>query len=195
MFRWEKLGKVFDPKDLNSESWMSEFAQSPTVLIREKTLRVYFCSRPEPSSEGLYLSYVSFIDLDRKNLLKVLRVCDRPVLSLGEYGTFDEFGTYPVTVIPDGEEIRIYYAGWTRCESVPFNAAIGLAISRDGGENFQRLGNGPVLSYTPDEPFLLGSPRVRRFNDKWQLWYVAGKEWRKIDNKRTLVQNKIGNFG
>jgi len=183
MFRWKKLGKVFDPKDLNTESWMSEFAQSPTVLIREKTVRVYFCSRPEPSPEGLYLSYVSFIDLDRKNLLKVLRVCDRPVLSLGEYGSFDEFGTYPVTVIPDGEEIRIYYAGWTRCESVPFNAAIGLAISRDGGENFQRLGDGPVLSYTPDEPFLLGSPRVRRFNDKWQLWYVAGKEWRKIDNK------------
>ena len=216
MFRWEKLGKVFDPKDLNSESWMSEFAQSPTVLIREKTLRVYFCSRPEPSSEGLYLSYVSFIDLDRKNLLKVLRVCDRPVLSLGEYGTFDEFGTYPVTVIPDGEEIRIYYAGWTRCESVPFNAAIGLAISRDGGDNFQRLGNGPVLSYTPDEPFLLGSPRVRRFNDKWQLWYVAGKEWRKIDNKpeplykirlatsddgihwvkegRDLISDKLGEF-
>jgi sucrose-6-phosphate hydrolase SacC (GH32 family) len=105
------------------------------------------------------------------------------VLELGKYGTFDEFGTYPVSVIRDGKEIRAYYAGWSRCESVPFNAAIGVAISRDDGETFHRLGDGPVLSYTPDEPFLLGSPRVRRFEGRWQLWYVSGKEWRMTDSK------------
>ena len=183
MFRWKKLGKVFDPRDLNTASWMHEFAQSPSVLVREVDVRVYFCSRPKPGADGQYLSYISYIDLDRSNLLNVLRVCELPVLELGKYGTFDEFGTYPVSVIRDGEEIRAYYAGWTRCESVPFNAAIGLAISRDDGETFRRLGNGPVLSYTPDEPFLLGSPRVRRFEDHWQLWYVAGKEWRMTESK------------
>lgn len=183
MFRWKKLGKVFDPRDLTEESWMREFAQSPSVLIGEQAVRVYFCSRPAPSADGQYLSYIAFIDLDRRDLRKIVRVCERPVLELGKYGTFDEFGTYPVSVIPDGEAIRAYYAGWTRCESVPFNAAIGLAVSRDGGDTFQRLGDGPVLSYTPDEPFLLGSPRVRRFEGRWQLWYVAGKEWRMTDGK------------
>lgn len=183
MFRWKKLGKIFDPKDLPTKSWMHEFAQSPTVLVGKTTVRVYFCSRPLPGADGQYLSYISFIDLDRDNLLKVLRICERPVLDLGKHGTFDEFGTYPVSVIRDGAEIRAYYAGWTRCESVPFNAAIGLAISRDGGETFQRLGDGPVLTYAPHEPFLLGSPRVRRFGEHWQLWYVAGREWRMIDGK------------
>lgn len=183
MFRWKKLGKVFDPKDLTTVSWMNEFAQSPTVLIGEETVRVYFCSRPAPSSDGQYLSYISFIDLDRCNLLNIRRVCERPVLELGKLGTFDEFGTNPVSVIRNGKDIHAYYSSWTRCESVPFNAAIGLAISRDGGETFQRLGDGPVLSYTPDEPFLIGSPRVRRFEGRWQLWYVAGKEWRMIDGK------------
>src|SRR5690606_25352777 len=43
--------------------------------------------------------------------------------------------------------------------------------------------DGPVLAYTPDEPFLLGSPRVRRFGDQWQLWYVAGREWRMTEGK------------
>jgi sucrose-6-phosphate hydrolase SacC (GH32 family) len=105
------------------------------------------------------------------------------VLDLGQFGTFDEFGTYPVSVIRDGDMIRAYYAGWTRCESVPFNAAIGLAISCDNGETFERLGDGPVLSYTPDEPFLLGSPRIRKFNESWQLFYVAGKEWRMTNGK------------
>lgn len=183
MFKWKKLGKVFDPKDLTVASWMHEFAQSPSVLIEDTYVRVYFCSRPAPTPEGQYLSYISFIDLDRTNLLNVLRVCERPVLGLGKYGTFDEFGTYPVSMIRNGNEIRAYYAGWTRCESVPFNAAIGLAVSCDGGESFQRLGDGPVLSYSPGEPFLLGSPRIRRFGGRWQLWYVAGKEWLVIDGK------------
>lgn len=183
MFRWKKLGKVFDPKEMNTTSWMYEFAQSPSVLINEKSVRVYFCSRPKPDVDGQYRSYISFIDLDRHNLLRILKVCERPVLELGKYGTFDEFGTYPVSVIRVGGETRAYYAGWTRCESVPFNAAIGLAVSADGGETFQRLGEGPVLSFSPDEPFLLGSPRVRHFNGRWQLWYVAGKEWRIMDGK------------
>jgi len=156
---------------------MHEFAQSPSVLIEDTYVRVYFCSRPAPGPDGQYLSYISFIDLDRDNLLSIRRVAAHPVLSLGKYGTFDEFGTNPVSVIRDQGEIRAYYAGWTRCESVPFNAAIGLAVSRDGGETFLRLGDGPVLSYSPNEPFLLGSPRIRKFGDRWHLWYVAGKEW------------------
>ncbi len=183
MFKWRKIGKVFDPKDLAISSWMHEFAQSPSVLVADDYVRVYFCSRPAPGPDGQYTSYISYIDLDRGNLRTILRLSERPVLELGKYGTFDEFGTYPVTVIQNGDEIRAYYAGWSRCESVPFNAAIGLAVSHNGGENFQRLGDGPVLSSSPDEPFLLGSPRICRFNGCWQLWYVAGKEWRITDGK------------
>jgi predicted GH43/DUF377 family glycosyl hydrolase len=182
MFRWKKLGKIFDPEDLGTASWMHEFAQSPSALIFDTYVRVYFCSRPAPA-DGQYLSYIAYIDLDRNDLRKIVRVCKEPVLALGKCGTFDEHGTAPVSVIDAGDEIRAYYSGWTRCESVRFNAAIGVAVSRDGGETFQRLGDGPVLPYSPDEPFLLGSPRIRRFDGRWQLWYVAGKEWRMTDGK------------
>lgn len=183
MFKWEKMGKLFDPKDLASESWMREFAQSPSVLIDEGRVRVYFSTRPAPSPDGMYKSFLSFLDLDRKNPLKILNVCNQPVLPLGGYGTFDEFGTNPVSVIRAGDEIRVYYAGWTRCESVPINGAIGVAVSRDNGASFARLGDGPVISYSPDEPFLMGSPRIRRFGGKWQLWYVSGKEWLRSEGR------------
>ena len=183
MFKWEKLGKLFDPKDYKNESWMQEFAQSPSALLYEKRVRVYFCSRPAPTADGQYLSFLSYIDLDRKNLLSILDICREPILRLGGYGTFDEFGTYPISVIRDRDEVRVYYAGWTRCESVPFNAAIGLAISHDDGDTFTRLGEGPVLSYSPDEPFLLGSPRIRKYGEKWYLWYVSGKEWLRTHGK------------
>jgi sucrose-6-phosphate hydrolase SacC (GH32 family) len=104
-------------------------------------------------------------------------------MKLGERGTFDEFGTNPISVIRNEDSIRVYYAGWTRCESVPFNGAIGVAVSLDNGNSFQRLGPGPVLSYSPDEPFLLGSPRIRKFNNTWYLWYVSGKEWLDLEGK------------
>lgn len=183
MFRWKKLGRILDPQTISSSSWMHEFAQSPTILIRDDYVRIYFCTRPAPDPEGKYLSYIAYVDVVRNNLTQILRICERPVMRLGKRGTFDEFGTYPVSIIRNGDEIWAYYAGFSRCESVPFNAAIGLAISYDGGETFQRLGDGPVLSFSPDEPFVLGSPRIRMFNGLWQLWYVAGKEWRMTNDK------------
>jgi hypothetical protein len=177
LFSWIKLGKIFDPKELGDESWMKEYAQSPSVLLFEKFVRVYFCTRPNPNPQGQYMSYLSYVDLSRSDLTEVLDMCRQPILSLGSLGTFDEFGTNPVSVIRDGDEVRVYYAGWTRCESVPFNAAIGMAVSRDNGQSFSRIGAGPVLSYSPDEPFLLGSPRIRKFGDSWCLWYVSGTKW------------------
>lgn len=156
---------------------MREFAQSPSAVIFEDHVRVYFCSRPAPSADGLYLSYLSYIDLDRNDLLSIVNVCKEQILALGGLGTFDEFGTNPISAIRYGNEVRVYYAGWTRCESVPFNGAIGVAISHDQGDSFTRLGDGPVIPYSPDEPFMMGSPRIRKFGDTWYLWYVAGKEW------------------
>jgi len=183
MFIWEKLGKLFDPREYGGATWMHEFAQSPSVLIFDDKVRVYFCARPKPGPDGMYMSYMAYIDLDRHNLLKVIKVCKAPVLTLGTRGTFDEFGTNPISIIRDGAQVRVYYAGWTRCESVPFNGAIGVAISDDAGESFHRLGDGPVLSYSPDEPFLLGSPRIRKFGNIWMLGYVSGKTWLNTNGK------------
>ena len=176
MFKWKKLGRVFNPADVK-DTWMFEYAQAPSVVIFDKFIRVYFSSRPAPDAKGQFVSRLSFIDLDRYDLFKIVNICKEPILSLGELGTFDEFGTYPASVIKRESEIRAYYAGWTRCESVPFNAAIGLAFSHDNGNTFERAGKGPVLAYTPDEPFVLGSPKIRQFNDTWHLWYSAGKKW------------------
>jgi len=177
MFDWKKLGKLFDPRDLNGSSWMKEYAQSPSALIFDDHVRIYFSSRPGPASDGQYTSHLAYIDVDRHDPMHVLRVCPEPALTLGGYGCFDEFGTNPVSVVRHGDEIRVYYAGWTRCESVPFNAAIGMAVSTDGGDSFARVGTGPVLGYSPHEPYLIGSPRIRKFGDSWLLFYVAGKAW------------------
>lgn len=177
MFRWKKRGRVFNPADVTGRPWLKEFAQAPCVLPFDDYIRVYFSCRPPADANGQYTSFSAFVDLDRRDPMRILRVADRPILALGETGTFDEFGTYPVSVIEHEGELRAYYGGWTRCESVPFNVAIGLATSRDGGATFTRAGPGPVLSYSADEPFVLSGPKVRRFGGKWYLWYIAGRKW------------------
>jgi predicted GH43/DUF377 family glycosyl hydrolase len=183
MFRWIKLGKVFTPQEIGGRPWLKEFAQAPATLIGDDFVRVYFSCRPPADAEGRYVSYSAWVDLDRADLFKVRAVAPAPILALGGLGEFDEFGTYPVSVIPDGEAIRAYYGGWTRCVSVPFNVAIGVAESRNGGVSFEKLGTGPVLGYSPDEPFVLSGPKVRRFNGEWQLFYIAGRKWKMVDGR------------
>lgn len=187
MFRWRKLGKVFTPQEVEGRNWLKEFAQAPATLIFDDFVRVYFSCRPPADEHGQYVSYSAYVDLDRADLFKVRRISERPILTLGRLGEFDEFGTYPVSVIRNGGEVRAYYAGWTRCESVPFNVAIGMAASSDGGETFARLGSGPILSYSPDEPFVLSGPKIRCFNDTWYLWYIAGRKWKRVDGRAEPV--------
>ncbi len=131
-------------------------------------MRVYFSCRPPADANGQYVSYSAYVDLDRADLFKVLRVAEQPILELGGLGSFDEFGTYPVSVIRDGDKVRAYYAGWTRCESVPFNVAIGMATSqRRRRARFTKLGPGPVLSL-----FARRALRAQRTEDpalRWQL--------------------------
>lgn len=190
MFSWKKLGRVFIPQDIKNKDWLKEFSQAPSVLIFEKFIRVYFACRPLPDGMGRYVSYTGYVDLNRTNLFEQINVSDKPIFELGELGTFDEFGTYPASVIRKDNTVVAYYAGWTRCESVPFNVAIGAAISTDDGATFAKIGKGPVLSYTPDEPFIIGGPKIRCFNGQWYLWYIAGKRWLKTDGRAEIV-NKI----
>jgi hypothetical protein len=177
MFKWEKLGRVFNPQEISGKDWLTEYAQAPSVLVFEKFIRVYFSCRPQPDQNGQYVSYSAFVDLNRNNLFEIVNISEKPILRLGDLGTFDEFGTYPTSVIRSEKDVLAYYGGWTRCESVPFNVAIGLAVSHDNGETFSRLGPGPILSYSVNEPFILSGPKVRRFKDHWYLWYIAGRTW------------------
>ncbi|MDX2133630.1 MAG: hypothetical protein SFV52_02545 [Saprospiraceae bacterium] len=182
-FHWTKLGRVFDPTTVTDRPFIREFAQAPHVVPFDDFVRVYFSCRPPADEHGQFVSYSAWLDLDRKNLFNILHIAEQPILPLGELGTFDEFGTYPVSVIRHQGETRAYYAGWTRCESVPFNTAIGVALSDDDGRTFRRAGPGPVLSYSPDEPFVISGPKIRRFHDRWYLFYIAGKKWI-VDNGR-----------
>ena len=39
----------------------------------------------------------------------------------------------------------------------------------------QRTRTGPFDRL--DEPFVISGPKIRRFGDRWYLWYIAGTKW------------------
>ncbi len=184
MFNWEKIGIIYDPTiEKNKPTWRWAYAQGQNAIVMEEFVRVYFCSRERPDSDGKTISRVGYVDLEKGNLKKIIRISPVPVLELGDLGTFDEFGQYPFCPIEKGDAILGYYGGITRCESVPFNGAIGIALSNDGGNIFNKIGQGPVLSYSLDEPFCVGSPKVRFFENRFIMTYSAGVKWEKIDGR------------
>jgi hypothetical protein len=187
-FRWTKLGQLFDPSRIDARpEWLHEFAQAPATLVFDTFVRVYFSCRPKPDANGQYVSRSAYVDLNRANLFEVRRLAANPILPLGALGAFDEFGTYPVSIIRHGSDVVAYYGGWTRPVSVPFDVAIGRAVSTDEGVTFQKQGSGPVLGAGLHEPFVLSGPKIRRFADRWQLFYIAGTKWLPTDGRAEPV--------
>jgi hypothetical protein len=176
--KWKKLGKMFDPTEHILPNRCVEFAQSPQTLMLAGRVRVYFSTR-ERDSVGKYLSHVAYADFSR-DMSRLLGVSTQPVLPLGGLGCFDEHGIFPFNILRDGGRVLAYTTGWNRKVSVSVDGAIGLAISHDGGETFQRHGAGPIMAASLNEPFLVGDAFVKRYGDTYHMWYIYGTKWKKF---------------
>lgn len=178
MLSWKKLGKVFDPTRNKPHPWMQEYAQCPTpFVLDDKRLRVYFACRPQRGEDMQYVSHPGYVDLARDDLTRIVGVSAAPLLPLGDLGAFDEFGIMPSSVVRHRDLVYLYYTGWTRMSSVPYTVDIGMAISRDGGETFEKTTPGPIFGLTLNEPYLVNSPLVRIVGGQWHMWYMTGRKW------------------
>ncbi len=131
MFKWKKLGRVFNPREIRGRAWLHEFAQAPCTLLFDDFVRVYFSCRPPADANGQYCSYTAFVDLKRTNLFEILRARGEADPSAwGGSGNSTSSASIPCRSSATASEVLAYYGGWTRCESVPFNVAIGCGDER-----------------------------------------------------------------
>jgi predicted GH43/DUF377 family glycosyl hydrolase len=175
--KWQKLGKIFDPKD---HQWYDDFigfAQSPQTIVFDDYVRVYFSIRKSDLS-GMFISHIQYVDFDY-DMKTILKVSSHPVFGPGKLGCFDEHGVFPMNVLRVEDKIFGYTNGWTRRVSVSVETGIGFAISHDQGETFQRIGDGPILSASLKEPVLVGDPFVKKYDDIFHMWYLFGLGWKK----------------
>lgn len=177
---WKKRGRIIDPAELDLPNGCREYAQSPQALVFDDFVRIYFSTRRRDPVNEKYLSDIAFVDMD-KSLSKVLSVSKKPVIGLGNLGSFDEHGIFPISPLRVDSSIWAYTCGWSRRVSVSVETSIGLTISNDGGQTFERIGCGPVLSSSLHEPMLVGDGFVRIFDGKFHMWYIFGTRWKKAE--------------
>ena len=175
MMKWEKFGRIFNPNDYQLPDNSQEFAQSPQTLVFDDFIRIYFSTRAVEST-GMFLSNIAYVDFS-KDLKKVIGVSNNTVIPLGGLGTFDEHGIFPINPLKDGDHILAYTCGWSRRVSVSVETSIGLVYSEDNGNTFKRLGPGPILSSSINEPVLVGDGFVQKYNNTYFMWYIFGKTW------------------
>ena len=175
--KWRKLGKIFDPSE---HKWFDDFigfAQSPQAIVFDDYVRIYFSIR-KADSNGKFISHIQFADFD-KTFKKILKISSHKVFGPGKLGCFDEHGVFPMNVVRFKDKILGYTNGWTRRVSVSVETGIGFAVSNDNGNTFERIGDGPILSASINEPVLVGDPFVKIIDGTFHMWYLFGKGWKK----------------
>ena len=176
--RWRKRGRIFVPD--GRLPWARHHAFPPTPhRLDDDVLRVYaaFCDERTVGRVG----YVDVL-LDRPS--EIVRVSQAPVLDVGEPGAFDDNGVVPTCVVPVGDELWLYYTGYRLGPPrAPYTQLLGLAVSRDGGESFERRGSGPVLAPSPAEDTTRGSAFVAAGAGGFTMLYSGGSGFTERDGR------------
>ena len=180
MLKWEKMGKIFDPTEHQLPNNCLSYAQAPQVLLFNDFARIYFSTRSLDPSNGKYLSHIAYVDM-ALNFKNILAVSKQEVIGLGKPACYDEHGIFPLNVLRHQHQIFGYIGGINRRDSVPVDSAIGVAVSHDQGQTFQRLGDGPVVSASLHEPCLIADPFVQVYQQNFHMWYIFGKGWQHFD--------------
>jgi hypothetical protein len=173
---WKNKRKLFDPTQFKLANGCKEFAQSPQTVVFNDFVRIYFSTRKKDMITGKYLSFIAFIDVDKK-FKNILNSSTSEVIPLGAFGTFDEHGIFPINLLKEENRILAYTCGWSRRVSVSVETGIGLAVSTDNGLTFKKYGLGPILSASLKEPFLVGDSFVKQYAGVYHMWYIYGKKW------------------
>jgi len=175
---WRKLGRVFCPD--GSSDWARIGFMTPVPWqISPDVIRVYGGIR-----DASGISRIGWIDVDRKEPTKVLRVSQKPCLDLGAPGMFDDNGVIlgDLLLMPN-DALRMYYVGFQLVKKVKFLAFSGVAVSHDGGDTFSRMQAVPVLDRASNALFINALHSIARTEEGYRAWISCGQRWQVIDDK------------
>lgn len=177
--KWIKKGLVFKPTDFPEMHFTH--AQCPTALALNGKIRIFFGSRLTDGSGGIF-----FLDVDSRNPKEILYIHDKPILTKGRPGSFDQDGVLQVCMIKDGGNLNMYYGGFSKLITSPHTCMMGMATSENDGESFIRISEGPILPISTTDPFLIGSADVIFHKNSWHMIYTSGTKWSSLDSKFEL---------
>tara|TARA_B110001454_G_scaffold161357_1_gene150805 strand:+ start:274 stop:1182 length:909 start_codon:yes stop_codon:yes gene_type:complete len=171
MSTWIKKGLIF--KINKKKKWMRTHSALPFAdKISKDVFRIYFSSRDIKNKAS-----IGFVEINIRNPKKIIQLSEEPVLTPGCTGSFDDSGVLNSCVVTKKNKKFLFYTGWNNTDNVPFRWSIGLAISTDGGKNFKKYSEGPILDRNYIDPYFIASPTVIIEKGLWKMWYLSGKKW------------------
>jgi hypothetical protein len=174
--RWIKRGLIYCTS--GEYEWSKTHAQIPTpIMVSKEKARIFFCTRGDQNQ-----SQPTFIDLDM-NDFSIIHINDKPLLSFGQNGTFDDSGIMPTCVLRKEDKILMYYTGWNSRVTSPYGLGLGLAISEDNGDTFYKYSDGPILDRSITDPIFTTTCSVIRDIDIFRMYYVSCTEWRNVKGR------------
>lgn len=185
-FEWEKLGLILDPKEDLGDGW--SHAQVPFARKIANKLRIYFSTRGRVDLDGQFVSVPRYADFVLQDFPQKIGVGQSPILQLGIDGDFDRFGAMAGSVVRIEDHLSLFYTGWNRSVSVPYDWNIGVAEGSLAGSSFARVLRGPVMSPSPREPYLFACPVVFHFDGALRMLYLGGEKWFKADTGKMESQ-------
>ena len=171
---WIKTNQIFSPKE--NYNWMDSYAAQVCPIEFEDFIRIYFTTRSKLNDKGNYETKITFLDCDKNDPNKILYIHDKPLLSLGKPGTFDEHGTMMSEIVFHENKYWLYYLGWQRSETVPYITTLGLALSEDG-INFTKISEGPIIGVSKDTPYGIAKVSILIEKGKFHMWYSHYNSW------------------
>lgn len=172
---WVKKGVLFK---LDECAGRSTHTQVPTPYVMEDRVRVFYSCRNRGKS------FIAYFDVSR-DFKTILNVHEKPIIELGNPGMFDADGMMPSCILPMEDELWMYYIGWSALAGdARYQNEIGILVSKDQGETWERMFPGPIMGRSPTEPGLAVMPFVRQQrNGLFSMWYQSGTGWHLIDGK------------
>lgn len=143
---WRDYGVVFTVNQL--QPWAASHCYVPTAMELPGRIRV-FAAFWDQCQYGRLGS----VDFAATDPTRVLSYSHQPLMPDAPAGSFDADGVTPLSVIRNGAEVRLYYAGWKRHPdpAIRYQLFTGLALSDDDGLSFTRYSANPVIGpNTPD---------------------------------------------
>jgi hypothetical protein len=169
--KWRKLGRVYAPD--GRKPWMRSHAANPIAEHLEgDRFRIYCSSRDERNR-----SSVTFVEIDLKQPTTILREADEPVLGPGELGMFDDCGVSIGCILAVGSKRYLYYMGWHLTVAVPWQNALGLAVSAGPDQPFRRVSRFPIVELNEVDPYTISYPWVCDDGGRFRMWYGSNTRW------------------
>ena len=161
------MGLIYKPS--GNLSWGRTHAQVPFAFkLNEEVVRIYFATRDNESR-----SSTTYIEVRASNPSDILYVHDKPVLTFGDRGTYDDSGAMPSWFLRNGRSVYLYYTGWNKSIGASYRLSIGLAVSNDEGVTFKKMFKGPIMDRDRNDPIWVAQPCVLLDKGKWKMWYLS----------------------